>query len=123
MRFIQMWILPSERGLPPSVEQKVFSVEDRTDRLLEVFSPDGGDSVKVHRDAWVYVARLRPGADVSHPFGEGRGGYLYVIEGHLGVDEEALRTGDAAKIRDERGLQLRAEDATELLLVDVPLTD
>jgi redox-sensitive bicupin YhaK (pirin superfamily) len=123
MRFIQMWILPSERGLPPSVEQKVFSVEDRTDRLLEVFSPDGGDSVKVHRDAWVYVARLRPGADVSHPFGEGRGGYLYVIEGHLGVGQDRLRTGDAAKIREERALELHAEDATELVLVDVPLGD
>jgi redox-sensitive bicupin YhaK (pirin superfamily) len=123
MRFIQMWIMPTESGLPPSLEQKTFSVEDRTDRLLEVFSPDGGDSVKLHRDAWVYVSRLRPGAEASHPFGEGRGGYLYVIEGGLGVNGERLGTGDAAKIRDERGLDLRAEDATELLLVDVPLQD
>ncbi|HJV04700.1 MAG TPA: pirin family protein, partial [Actinomycetota bacterium] len=101
MRFIQMWILPTRRGLPPSVEQKTFTVEDRTDRLLEVFSPDGGDAVKVHRDAWAYVSRLRPGAEASHPFGEGRGGYLYVIEGDLGVGGERLATGDAAKIAEE----------------------
>ena len=123
MRFIQMWILPSRRGLPPSVEQKTFTVEDRTDRLLEVFSPDGGDSVKVHRDAWAYVSRLRPGAEASHPFGEGRGGYLYVIEGDLGVGGERLATGDAVKIAEERAVELRAEDATELLLIDVPLSD
>ncbi len=123
MRFIQMWIMPSERGLPPSIEQRTFTVEDRTDRLLEVFSPDGGDSVKVHRDAWVYVSRLGPGGEASHPFGEGRGGYLYVIDGDLGVNGERLGPGDAAKIRDERGLDLRAGGDTELLLVDVPLED
>src|SRR5919106_238609 len=42
MRFIQMWILPNERGLSPDLEQQVFGEADRTDRLLEVVSPDGG---------------------------------------------------------------------------------
>jgi quercetin 2,3-dioxygenase len=122
MRFIQMWIMPSQRDLAPEVEQKVFTEEDRTDRLLEVVSPDGGgDAVKVHRDAWVYVSRLSANGEVKHAFGRGRGGYLYVISGDLGVDEERVRTGDAAKVRDEQGLHLRAEDTTELVLVDVPL--
>jgi redox-sensitive bicupin YhaK (pirin superfamily) len=123
MRFIQMWIMPSERGLPPSLEQKVFSVDDRTDRLLEVFSPDGGDSVTVHRDVWVYVARLTPGAEAQHAFDGGRGGYLYVIDGAVRAGDEKLGTGDAAKIRDEATLRLAAEDTTELILVDVPLEE
>ncbi|HEX9312883.1 MAG TPA: pirin family protein, partial [Actinomycetota bacterium] len=38
MRFIQMWIMPRERGLAPSVEQRVFTKEDRTDRLLRIIS-------------------------------------------------------------------------------------
>jgi quercetin 2,3-dioxygenase len=121
MRFIQMWILPSQRGLPPSVEQKVFTTEQRTDTLLEALSPDGGDAVKVHRDAWVYVARLNPGVEVEHAFEGGRGGYLYLIEGLVGANDEKLGTGDAAKIRDEDSLSLRAEDTSELILVDVPL--
>jgi redox-sensitive bicupin YhaK (pirin superfamily) len=121
MRFIQMWILPDTLGLPPEVEQRVFSREDRTDGLLRVFSPEGGDAVKVHGDASVYVGRLNPGTEASHGFGEGRGGYLYVIEGVLGVNQEKLGTGDAAKIRHEESLQLRAEDTAELILVDVPL--
>jgi redox-sensitive bicupin YhaK (pirin superfamily) len=121
MRFIQMWILPGQAGLPPSVEQKVFTTEQRTDRLLEVLSPDGGDAVTVHRDAWVYIARLNAGTEVEHGFGAGRGGYLYVIEGLSGANDEKLGTGDAAKIRDEPSLRLRSEDTTELILVDVPL--
>jgi redox-sensitive bicupin YhaK (pirin superfamily) len=121
MRFIQMWILPDRRGLPPSLEQKVFTLEDRTDRLLRVLSPEGGDAVKVHQDASAYVARLNPGKEVEHAFAPGRGGYLYVIEGMLGVNEEKLGTGDAGKVRDEGSLRLRAEETSELILVDVPL--
>jgi redox-sensitive bicupin YhaK (pirin superfamily) len=121
MRFIQMWILPDTIGLPPEVEQRVYTREERTDRMLRVFSAEGGDAVKVHGDASVYVARLNPGTEVDHGFGEGRGGYLYAIEGVLGANEEKLGTGDAAKIRDEDTLRLRAEDTSELILVDVSL--
>ena len=122
MRFIQMWILPSEPGLPPSAEQKVFTTEDRTDSLLEVISGDNPDAVLVHRDASVHVARLAPGTEVEHRFtGPARGGYLYVIEGSLDANGEKLATGDAAKVKDEETLRLRAVDTTELILVDVPL--
>ncbi|HYU57702.1 MAG TPA: pirin family protein [Actinomycetota bacterium] len=128
MRFIQMWVLPHERGLPPSVEQREFTVEDRTDRLLRAISGEGGEggeAVHVHQDASVFVARLNPGVSVAHAFSPGHGGYLYVIGGalRLGEDGEVLRTGDAVKVRDERGLPLAAEETTELLLVDVPMAD
>jgi redox-sensitive bicupin YhaK (pirin superfamily) len=122
MRFIQMWILPSERGLPPSLEQKEFTQADRTDRLLEAVSPDGGGPVKVHRDAWVFVSRLNAGAEIDHPFRDRtRGAYLYVISGDVAVNNERLGTGDAAKIGNEGALRCRANDVTELILVDVPL--
>jgi redox-sensitive bicupin YhaK (pirin superfamily) len=121
MRFIQLWIMPTERGLSPSLEQKVFTEQDRTDLLLEVLSPDGGKAVKVHGDARVFVSRLNPGTEVTHSLGPGRGAYLYLIEGALRTGEEKLGTGDAAKVRDEEALRLAADDTTELLLVDVPL--
>jgi len=121
MRFIQMWIVPAERGLDPGVEQKVFTVEDRTDRLLKVISGDGGEAVLVHQDAQVFVGRLQPGAEVMHELASGRGGYLYVIEGDGEIIGERMTTGDAARIRDEDGVRIRANDLTELILVDVGL--
>jgi redox-sensitive bicupin YhaK (pirin superfamily) len=76
MRFIQIWILPRERGLEPGVEQKVFTTEDRTGRLLKVISGDGGDAVLVHQDAHVFVSRLEPGSVATHELAGGRGAYL-----------------------------------------------
>src|SRR6478752_7720707 len=43
MRFIQIWILPDTADLPPQVEQRVFTKDDRTNHLLRVFGPEGGD--------------------------------------------------------------------------------
>jgi redox-sensitive bicupin YhaK (pirin superfamily) len=121
MRFIQMWIIPSERGLEPGVEQKVFTSQDRTDRLMKAISGDGGEAVLVHQDAHVFVSRLSPGAEVEHALGRERGAYLYVIEGDVGVNGERMATGDAAQIRDETRIAIEATADTELILVDVAL--
>ena len=120
MRFIQIWILPEEGGLTPGVEQKVFSTEDRTGRLFEVVSPEGGEAVAVHGDARVFVSRLLEGAEVAHRFDAGRAGYLYLISGALEVGGERLTTGDAVKIYDEPTLTPWAGADSELILVDVP---
>jgi quercetin 2,3-dioxygenase len=121
MRFIQIWILPDTGDLAPGVEQRVFTTEDRTNRLLKVIGPEGGDVVKVHQDASVHVSRLGPGVDVSHPIGPGRGVYAYLIEGDASFNGQAVGTGDAAKVTDESRLLIRAEQPSELILVDVPM--
>jgi len=121
MRFIQMWIMPRERGLTPSVEQKSFTLEDRTNVLLPAVSPDGADGVgvSVHQDAWVYLSRLEEGKSVEHEFAPGFGAYLFLIEGEVSLNGERLTTGDAALIRDEKRLAIEALLPSELIMVEV----
>jgi len=121
MRFIQIWILPDTADLEPQVEQRVFTRQDRTDRLLKVIGPEGGDVVMVHQDAAVYVASLGPGVEVTHLLGEGRGAYAYLIEGAASFGDEDVTTGDAAKVSDEPELGIRARERSELIVVDVPM--
>jgi hypothetical protein len=121
MRFIQMWIMPDRLGLPPGVEQKMFTVDDRRNRLLRAISPEGDEGVKVHGNASVYISSIEPGLSLNHKIPEGMGGYLYVIKGELEIDGERLSTGDAAKIWDEPEVRLRAVDETELILAEVEL--
>lgn len=119
MRFIQIWIMPSERGLPPGVEQKVLTTEDRTDTLLRAISGDGGEAVLVHQEAHVFVSRLTIGRSLEHPLAPGRGAYLYVIEGEVGVNGERMETGSAMQATDEERLEIAASATSELILVDV----
>jgi redox-sensitive bicupin YhaK (pirin superfamily) len=124
MRFLQFWILPDTPNLPPENVQRVYTREDRTNRLLKVLGPDGGDDkpwVKVHQNATVHIASLSVGKQVSHDLGSGRGAYLYLISGQLSLDGDSLSTGDAARISDQDAISLEATAESELILVDVPL--
>ena len=121
MEFMQLWILPQAPSLPPGLKQRQFTKEERTDRLLKVIGPKPSDPVRVHQDAAVHISRLSPGTVVTHDFGVDRGGYLYLIEGRATIGTEELATGDAVKIEGEAQLRIEAKDASELILVDVPL--
>ncbi len=121
MRFIQIWILPDTGDLTPEVEQRVFTAEDRQDRLLKVIGPEGGAVVQVHQDASVHVAALGSGVEVTHPIGDGRGAYVYTISGRATLDGEPVSTGDAAKVTEQAGISIAAIEPTELILVDVPM--
>src|SRR5919108_3520226 len=119
MRFIQMWIMPAERGLPPSAEQRVYTKEDRTDLLLEVISPPGGPGVTVHQQARLLISSLDVSRVVRHDIPAGFGHYFYVIAGTVELNGEKMTTGDAAKIRDEERLVVRALEPSELITVEV----
>lgn len=119
MRFIQMWIIPRERGVPPSLEQKVFSRDDRTNLLLPVITPDGVTGVSVHQEARLFVSRLEAGRSLEHEFAPGFGAYFFAIEGEISLNDERLAAGDAARIRDEGRLRIEARETVELIMVEV----
>ena len=121
MRFIQFWILPSTRGLQTTVQQRQYTLDDRTDRWLQIMGPRGEEGLDLAQDARARVSHLTDAGRLEHSFGPGRGGYLYVIDGRLSLNGDSLRTGDAAKVMGEAELELATDLAAELILIDVPL--
>jgi hypothetical protein len=123
MQFIQMWILPDRLGLAPESTQQQFTERDRTDRLLRFLKPEDapGEGLTVARDVSMYASRLSTGNTLTHDFGTGRGGYLYLISGALDANGTKMATGDAAYITDAGPLALAATEQSELLLIDTPL--
>jgi redox-sensitive bicupin YhaK (pirin superfamily) len=120
VRFIQIWIMPRERGLEPSVEQKEFTTADRANRLLRAIGPDrDGGSILVHQDASMYLSHLEPGANVTHSFEPHFGGYLYLIAGAVALNGKPLAQGDAAVITDEESLEIEATAESELIMMEV----
>ena len=121
VHLLQMWITPSESGLAPSYEQLQFTKEQRAGRLLPVASgQDMPGVVKVHQDTTVYVSTVRPGDRITHRLASGRRAYLFVIEGELEVNGQALAKGDQARIQTESELSLTASAASDILLIDLP---
>jgi redox-sensitive bicupin YhaK (pirin superfamily) len=120
VHFLQIWIMPDQRGHAPGYEQKHFSEAERSGKLRLVASKDGRDgSVTVHQDASLYAGLLEPRARVEHQLASGRSAWLHVARGSVSVDGEQLSTGDAAAIDTAGQIALVANEASEILLFDL----
>lgn len=117
----QIWLLPQERGLEPSYEQKAFPEDERHNRLRLVASPDGREgSLIIHQDASVFLGSLDAGSVVTPSFGPNRYGWLQVLRGMARVDDEELAAGDGAAISDAPGVVVHALQPAEVMLFDLP---
>ncbi len=120
LHFLQIWLLPNERGLTPGYEQRSFSLADRTNRLRLVASPDGaGDSVSINQDVSLYSSMLSADEQVEHELDAGRHAWLQVISGAVVANDNALAAGDGAAISEESLLRIRASEDAHFILFDL----
>jgi redox-sensitive bicupin YhaK (pirin superfamily) len=120
VHFLQIWIEPDRRGLPPGYEQKRF--DDRKQNALRLIaSRDGREgSVTVHQDANLYVAGLDAGATVKVDLPAGRRAWVQVLAGDLAVNGQAVARGDGAATDGETALTLVGGSApSEVLVFDL----
>ncbi len=120
LRFLQVWILPEKKGLPPSYEQKSFSDADKRGRLRLIGSRDGRDgSIGFQQDVAIYASMLAPDQTVEHRIAAGRGAWVQLARGSLTVNGTRLDEGDGAAIVDEPVLTLQGVSECEGLLFDL----
>jgi len=123
LRLLQMWVFANKRGLKPSWEQKKFTKEERTDRLVPVVTSESvrdENALHIHQDATFYLSTLTGGGRVSHKLSAGRKAYLFVIDGAIRLNDNLMQTQDAALVENESSLAVKAEKPTELILIDLP---
>nr|WP_275976803.1 pirin family protein [Polyangium aurulentum] len=120
VHFLQIWIMPEERNLRPSYEQKRFSDEDKRGKLRLIASRDGREgSVTVHQDASIYATILGTGEEVRHALSPGRSAWVHVARGEIEIDGKVLRAGDAASVTGEGEVVLKGHGDGEALLFDL----
>jgi quercetin 2,3-dioxygenase len=123
VHFLQIWLLPRERGLPPGYEQRSFPPAEREGRLRVVASPDGREgSVTIHSDASVYGTLLSDGQSVELPLAPGRHAWVHVARGQARVAGQTLGAGDAAAVSEEAAVKLQGlggDEPAEILLFDL----
>jgi quercetin 2,3-dioxygenase len=120
VHFLQIWILPGEKGIDPGYEQKHFAPEDLSNQLRLVGSRNGRDgSITIHQDVDFYTARLSDGQSVEKAFAPGRLAWLQVAYGSVQVNDQVLEAGDGAAIAQESSLVVQANGDAEVLLFDM----
>jgi len=117
VHFLQIWLMPSKRGIAPGYEQKRF--DDKAGKLRLVASPDGADgSVTIHTDAKIYAGVFAAGERAELPIAAGRHAWVHVARGKARVNGQALSAGDGAAISDESRVQIEGDEG-EVLVFDL----
>ena len=120
VHLLQIWILPRERGLTPSYEQRATLAEEKRNQLRLVAAADPGEGlVRVHQDVELYVAQMHPGKQVAHRLTPGRHAWLQVARGRVTLNGSPLDAGDGAAVSEELVLEIKATDRSEILLFDL----
>jgi redox-sensitive bicupin YhaK (pirin superfamily) len=121
VHFLQIWLVPSARGIAPSYEQKSFSAEDKRGRLRVVASPEGRDgSVTLHTDAVLYAGIFGQADGAELALAKGRHAWVQVARGRVRVNGREVEAGDGLALSDEPSVRIEGlADSGEVLVFDL----
>ena len=120
VHFLQIWLMPSQRGIKPSYEQKTFPASEKQGRLRVVASPDGRDgSVTIHTDATIYAGLFAPGESAELSLAKGRHAWIHVAKGLLKVNGRDLSAGDGMALSEEESVKIEGLGQGEVLVFDL----
>jgi len=121
VHFLQIWIIPSEQGIPASYEQSHLTDAQRRGKLALLAAPPGkGGAVAIHQDARVYAGLFDGTESATVAVAPGRRAYVHVARGSAEVNGQALSAGDAALLEDEPEVRIGNAARAELLVFDLP---
>jgi len=119
VHFLQIWLVPSKRGLPPNYAQQSFSEAPPSGLTLACSTDGRADSIVINQDVDLYIGRLDPKEKLTHPLEKGRHAWVQLIEGDLDVNTHALTPGDGASLDEEKELRLTSSARAHFLLFDL----
>lgn len=124
VKFLQIWILPNQKGVKPRYDQISLQEEDRKNKLQQILSPSPTDEgVWIHQNAWFHRIQLEKGKSVSYALKEqnNNGLYVFVLEGTIQIEDMTLSKRDAMGLWEAEKVVLKADSDSELLLIEVPM--
>lgn len=120
VHFLQIWIVPDQRGLDPTYGQKTIGAAKASSGWALLASRDGrDDSIRLHQDVDLAVARLRAGESRTYELLPGRHAWIQATRGGVRALGQALHAGDGAAVSGEPAVTLAADGDAEVLLFDL----
>jgi redox-sensitive bicupin YhaK (pirin superfamily) len=120
VHFLQIWIVPAEKNIEPSYEQRTVAPSSKDGRLALVASPTAeGESVTIHAPVKVYAGTFAEGQRAELPLESGRHAWVQVARGKVRVNGKELSAGDGAALSDEPAVRLEGTSGGEAIVFDL----
>ncbi len=120
VHLLQIWIMPEQRGLEPSYEQRRFESEKKQGKWCLIAARDGRDeAVTIHQDVDLHVTLLEAGERLTYPLEPGRHAWVQIAQGAVTLNGTPMNQGDGAAVTEEGVLEVSAIEPAEVLLFDL----
>lgn len=120
---LQIWVLPEKIGIKPRYDQKVFAPDGRRNQWQTLVSPQANSgALWINQNAYFSRIELEAGKSITYATHDPANGvFLFVIEGSVTVEDKMLFRRDAAEITDIVEVELKAQEFSDLLAIEVPM--
>lgn len=124
VKFLQIWILPNRKGIPPRYDQISLNISDRHNQFQQILSPyseDGG--VWINQKAWFHISNLDAGIELCYKLKSKKnsGVYIFILTGSVEINQQELCIRDGFGVWDTEDFTVKANLNSELLLIEVPM--
>lgn len=125
LSLFQIWVIPNKQNVKPRYGQKAFKVEYRKNKLQTLVTSIDEEfegSLKIHQDAVISRIDLDKGKQFEYNLkSENHGVYVMNIHGKISIDNQVLDTRDAAGVSNTLKFNIKAEEDSSLLFIEVPM--
>jgi len=124
VKFLQIWVFPNQRNVKPRYDQMTLSLADRHNKLQQILSPNADDAgVWIHQNAWFHLGQFDKGKTAEYSLKKtGNGVYAFLLSGKMTIGGHTLEARDGLGLWDVQKFDLKADEAAEILLMEVPMT-
>ena len=121
-QIFQLWVMPNKTGIKPGWAAQRFPKNDRAGSLVTLASGRAKDknTLPIHQDASILAATLKTGQSVTYQVEPGRFLYLVPALGRLTINGQSVKARDGIAIGNAAQVEIKAEEASEILMADVP---
>lgn len=118
-RFLQIWIIPDQKGYEPNYGDYKFEWDDRRNKWLNIVSSrEGNAPIRVNQDSNIFVLELDKDKEIDFKVGKNRQAYLVQIEGSSDINNIVLNMRDALEITEE-DIKIKALETSHFLVVEM----
>lgn len=118
-RFLQIWIIPREKGLKPNYGDFKFAWNKRKNKWFHIVSDINGSApININQDVNIYALELDKNKEVDFEVNNGRQAYLVQIEGNSVINDVLLNERDALEIIEEN-IKIKANTLSHLLVIEM----
>lgn len=119
VHLLQIWIQPDAQGVTPRYAERQMADAESGKWHLAASKSGRDQSMAIHQDADLSLARLEPNQEIEYTVAKGRHTWLHLAEGNIDLNGQTLTAGDAAYVSGEEQLALKATADSQVLLFDL----